>query len=142
MTNIIQTIASAFKPTQPNVELNTFVLSKEEFLQFREAFKAKAKAKTITSADILLYNLVRNKDPKNGFTPITSQVKLNNGMYEWMGYTHARFELDWKLSEPRFNHKQVEYTSSVDARRYRESWGEALTPEFWQQIKDILKGVK
>lgn len=67
-----------------------FILSNEDFLQFKTAFKAKATAKQTTAVDILLYNIFRGKDPARGFSPITCQRKLDNGMDSMLGFLQAR----------------------------------------------------
>ena len=71
----------------------TFILSKEQYQLFNEKFIEAANAKSLTSANMLLNNILRNKDARRGFTPITNSHKLNHGANAWQGYDDARSQL-------------------------------------------------
>jgi len=66
-------------------------LTKEQFLEFRAKFKEQANAKSLSASDMILYNLIRGKDPKSGFTPITNPNKLSNGAIAWFAYEKANY---------------------------------------------------
>lgn len=71
----------------------TFILSKEQYQLFNEKFIEAANAKSLTSANMILNNILRNKDARRGFTPITNSNKLNHGANAWQGYDDARSQL-------------------------------------------------
>lgn len=79
----------------------SYTLSKQEFLQFQSAFKARAKTGSNSSADMVLYNIVRGKSAKHGFTPITNQIKINNGASEWSGFNQAKLYASFRLNGPK-----------------------------------------
>jgi len=51
-----------------------YIFTKEQYLQAKAVWKSLKKK---TAFDHLIYNIIRSKDPKTGFTPITNQTKLN-----------------------------------------------------------------
>jgi hypothetical protein len=133
MTNIIQAIASAFKPTQaPAIAESTrFILSKEEFLSFQTLFKARAQAKQTRSTDILLYNIIRGKDLHRGFTLVTNPKKLAGGENAYSGdrrFMESKRILRW--STEGFSKGQL---PGASAQYYN------LTP---QQCASILEALK
>ena len=77
--------------------MTTYIYTKEQFLQFNERFIAAANAKNISSADMLLHNIISNKAVRCGFTPITNQQKLSNGAKEWRGFDEACSNLRYYL---------------------------------------------
>lgn len=85
----IQTIKQVFtKPTPVEIAQGqqfTNVLSRDDFLCARDAFKEKASAKQITAVDILLYNILRGKKMDRGFTTVTNPNKLANGEGRYHG---------------------------------------------------------
>ena len=74
-----------------------YVVSKEQYLNFQNAFKTLAHNKDITHADIMLYNIVRGFNPSRGFTPITNTQKLQHGKSEWSGRAQAKFNLNHSI---------------------------------------------
>lgn len=72
-------------------------ITKEQYITFRTAFKALARAKQITSSDIMLYNVIRGLPVSRGFTPITNQVKLANGAIASEALYHAKYQVKWQL---------------------------------------------
>lgn len=42
-----------------------------------------------TSSELLSYAILRGKDYRKGFTKVTNSRKLENGMYEYLGFRHA-----------------------------------------------------
>ena len=98
----IQTITKAFTQPTPPAEATSsqFIASKEEFTFILHAFKEKARIKNITALDILLYNIIRGKDPERGFTPITNQRKLSGGEDAYKGkrrFIESKRSLRWIL---------------------------------------------
>ncbi len=99
------TVNPVEKPVEPQPSKfeNDLFNNKAHYLAFKARWK-----QLVTSGELkpsrwqfLLYNLLRNTDPKKGFTEPTNQKKLDNGYmpYNW-GYTHAKVELHWKTNSP------------------------------------------
>lgn len=74
------------------------VISKEQFIKFRDAFKELAHNKQITSKDIILYNTIRGVSLSRGFTDVTNKVKLANGQYPKQAFNIALSMLKFHLS--------------------------------------------
>lgn len=53
--------------------------TKEQYLQFRQAFAKAAQAGTLRAEHFIFLNLVRGLPYHRGFTPVTSTNKLSNG---------------------------------------------------------------
>jgi len=102
-----------------------FFTSKEQYLHFRKVWaqatnspKAKKtlqqdsygtwrKSGWLTATHHMVYALLRGRDAMNGFTPITSHTKLENGAYINEGLYEARCELR-KLAGSSKNNKDLE----------------------------------
>jgi hypothetical protein len=63
--------------------------TKEEYLAFRAAWAKLAKEKKISSTMILFYNIIRGKQNRRGFSPITKPSKLENGARADQAYRTA-----------------------------------------------------
>jgi hypothetical protein len=74
------------------------LFTKEQFITFRDAFKELARNKQITAAHIVAYNLVRGYPMDRGFTPITNQIKLANGLFDTSGFAKANGQAIYALS--------------------------------------------
>jgi hypothetical protein len=85
----------------------TFILSKDQYELFNEKFTAAANAKSLTAGNMILNNILRNKDVRRGFTPITNPSKLAHGMNAWQGFIDARAQLSHNLrwGRPQLNQK-------------------------------------
>ena len=103
----------------------TFILSKEQYQLFNEKFIEAANAKSLTSANMILNNILRNKDARRGFTPITNTNKLNHGANAWQGYDDARSQLAYYL---RWSRKML-----------KEKFGLDITDEIADEIIRIAK---
>mgnify|MGYP003583156938 CR=1 FL=1 len=103
----------------------TFILSKEQYQLFNEKFIEAANAKSLTSANMILNNILRNKDVRRGFTPITNTTKLNHGTNAWQGYLEARSHL---ISDLRWSRKML-----------KEKFGLDITDEIADEIIRIAK---
>lgn len=103
----------------------TFILSKEQYQLFNEKFIEAANAKSLTSANMILNNILRNKDVRRGFTPITNTTKLNRGTNAWQGYLEARSHL---ISDLRWSRKML-----------KEKFGLDITDEIADEIIRIAK---
>lgn len=66
-------------------------LSPSDLAKARELWRAAAKAKTITSASMAAWMILRGKDPKKAFTPVSNPVKLANGFTPWGSFEAALF---------------------------------------------------
>jgi len=75
--------------------MNT-LLTKEQFAAYREQYLVRAHNKTLTPADIIIYNIVRGKSPRCGFTAITNTNKLNCCAFDkWQGFLQPKSHLMW-----------------------------------------------
>lgn len=70
--------------------MNTYTLSKPEFIRFQTAFRKFANNKSIDSGDIVLYNLIRGCAIDRGFSPVTNATKLNNGHGAFQSLSYAK----------------------------------------------------
>lgn len=61
-----------------------FIISKEEFLTARKSWKKKD---SHSAALHIIYNILRGKDPKSGFTAKSKNIQGND---PWYGYNQAR----------------------------------------------------
>ncbi|PPD55293.1 MAG: hypothetical protein CTY12_01420 [Methylotenera sp.] len=110
--------------------MNT-LLTKEQFIIFRDAFKARARAKSITAADLLIYNVIRGHEANRGFTPITNKIKLINGQAPNGGFDNARYQAKNDL---------VRYTSFVERfGNFAEVSIEKLDPTIRISLIDTVK---
>lgn len=110
--------------------MNT-LLTKEQFIIFRDAFKARARAKSITAADLLIYNVIRGHAANRGFTPITNKIKLINGQAPNGGFDNARYQAKQDL---------VRYTSFVEKfGNFTEVNTEKLDPTIRISLIDTVK---
>ena len=103
----------------------TFILSKEQYQLFNEKFIEAANAKSLTAGNMILNNILRNKDARRGFTPITNPIKLNHGTDTWQGYLEARSHL---ISDLRWSRKML-----------KEKFGINVTAELADEIIRIAK---
>lgn len=132
----VQTIKQAFTTATPSTQPvditpSQFILSDEEFLSFKEVFKARAHAKQIAATDILLYNIVRGKKMDRGFTPVTNPNKLAGGENAYKGMRRlfeSKNGLHWALDG--FSRGK---SPSGTAKAYN------LTPEQCAKIVAVLK---
>lgn len=62
------------------------LLSQEQFSQFHTAFKALAHARSLTSEDMIVNNVIRGLPEDRGFTAITNLVKIANGADKWHSF--------------------------------------------------------
>lgn len=75
------------------------ILSQEQFTEFKALIKTKAANKQLTATDIIVYNIIRGKDIKRGFTPITNPKTL---LYQcngnrWMRFNWIVHYLPWSI---------------------------------------------
>ena len=107
---------------------NTFIFNKDEFQKLQAAFKNKAHEKAVSASDMILYNIIRGKDPICGFTPITHAGKLAGGMSAWQAYHTAKTDLKWSLTPSKYREE-----------RGKSIWGVDITEEQRDKILDLLK---
>lgn len=78
----METIVTAPVITVPNP-----FSSREDYLSMKNSW---ALIKTPTAAQHLMYNILRGKFPKRGFTPATNKIKLANGHAPEYAFTTNR----------------------------------------------------
>lgn len=106
--------------------MTTFILSKEQFVQYNDHFVSAARARALTAGDMLLHNILCNKDIRRGFTPITNSNKLNHGANEWQGFIAARDEIRHLFC----------WASRLEA--YQKKFGLELTPDIKAAIIAVM----
>lgn len=64
-------------------------LSPEDLAAARALWLAASRAKSIRAESLAAWMILRGKDPKKAFSPITNPVKLANGAKAWGAYEQA-----------------------------------------------------
>jgi hypothetical protein len=103
--------------------------TKEQYLTFRNAWAKAAQSKTLTAAHFMLYNIIRGKDPQDGFTPFQRRSKFDGmGMFN-LGAVMANQELRRMQSRigSKYGHEW--------AVRFVEPFGDAFTLEDLKKIE-------
>jgi tRNA A22 N-methylase len=77
----------------------TFIFNKPEFQAAQTAFKTLAKCHTNGAVHAILYNAIRNKDLKRGFTAITNPTKLANGAQAMGSFYQALLSAKWQAKK-------------------------------------------
>jgi len=121
--------------------MTKFILNdKQQFKQYQLAFRQLAHTKQATAVDHILYNLLRGKDLKRGFTPITNETKLNNNARkepEWYTFKLALSELIFSISgAERRKTWFATYGGRVPVCLY---YGEIITQDQWIGIQQALE---
>lgn len=75
----------------------TSAITREQFVSFRTAFRARSNSKDATPADHVLNNIICSAPITRGFSPITNQRKLNNGQLPEAGVKAALTDLKWAV---------------------------------------------
>lgn len=77
------------------------ITDKQQFRQYQTEFRNMSRAKAATAQDHILYNLIRGKDLKRGFTPITNTNKLTSNYSNnvWHAFSAAKSDLTWALKK-------------------------------------------
>lgn len=75
----------------------TQLISRDERRTFDAAWIAYVGTGKATAPAFILQAILRGRDPKRGFSPITNGTKLANGQTAWQGYRQALGELRWRL---------------------------------------------
>lgn len=107
--------------TYTNPYINTHGI--DAYLKAVDAFKEKARTSGLTGIEHIYYNMLRGKNAKRGFTPITNATKLANGMYDYHAYTI----LMWG-----FFHMQ---STKEAALRAQFALADAWTMDEWKEAK-------
>jgi hypothetical protein len=106
------------------------IQDKQQFKQYQEAFRQLSRDKKATKEDHILYNLIRGKDLKLGFTPITRESKLNAHYSKnaWRTFDEALNNLSWNIKSKHGD--------------FKTRYGETITTEQWDQLLVKLGGGK
>ena len=119
--------------------MTTFILNdKHQFYRFQEAFRQRSRTKQASVTDHILYNLLRGKDLKRGFTPITNPYKLSNdcAVRPWRTFSAAIHSLRYSITNCEWQKRHfATYGGRVPMCVY---YGEIITPDQWQEILNIL----
>ncbi len=74
------------------------LISRDERRTFESDWRAYVATCEADAPAFLLQALIRGRDPKRGFTPVTNAAKLGNGQWAWQGYEGALFRLRYNPS--------------------------------------------
>lgn len=120
-----------------------FIISKEEYLNVIAAWN---KISNRDSKDHIFYNVLRGHDPKRGFSPVISPIKLSNGCTEWSSFNNAKREALWQIRD------SLAYTNDTPERRFAreievrerinelsKKYGVEFTTELITAIREALK---
>jgi hypothetical protein len=104
------------------------LISRDERRAFEADWRAFVATREASAPAFLLQALIRGRDPKRGFTPVTNAAKLANGQWAWQGYESALFSLRYNPS-----HFLRAIWPSLDATRF-----EAILAELTAKL-DLMK---
>lgn len=76
-----------------NTQTQNLLSSRDERRAFEAAWRGYVAAGKADAPAFILQAILRGRDPKRGFTPVTNAVKLANGQSAWQGYTAALSQL-------------------------------------------------
>jgi hypothetical protein len=66
-----------------------YYLNEDQYATLKQQWQVLAKERTITRADIVLYNVLRGKDIKRGFVEKQTNIQGNSG---WFAFKVAKVE--------------------------------------------------
>lgn len=122
--------------------MNYLITDKSQFHLYQQAFRQLANAKMATVEDHILYNLLRGKDLKRGFTPITNPVKLNADYYknEWRAFDQALSSLKSSIRHRAHNKQWYEKYGKPGETIVPTcmKYGETISEELWEAILKTL----
>ncbi len=72
---------------------STHIISRDERRAFEAAWRTHVSSGKATAAAFILQAVLRGRDPKRGFTAVSSAAKLANGQRAWQGYEQALTQL-------------------------------------------------
>jgi hypothetical protein len=109
--------------------MKTFILQdKEQFKQFREAYRVIAKKRENSISDHILYNIIRGYDKAHGFCGFREDGKRYKNkcvsrVPGWTrGYQQLRYQLGWNPTG------------------LRARYGDMLTDDLLQKVLETLEG--
>ena len=120
-----------------------FIISKEEYLNVIAAWN---KISNRDTTDHIFYNVLRGHDPKRGFSPVQSPIKLANGQTPWLAFEQAKSSAVWQIrSHPvyagdtpaRLAARNIETKERLD--NLSRKFGVEFTPELIAKIQEVLK---
>ncbi|KVP96941.1 hypothetical protein WJ97_14060 [Burkholderia ubonensis] len=82
---------------QMNTQTQNHLISRDERRAFEAAWRAYVATGKADAAAFILQAILRGRNPKLGFTPVTNAVKLANGQFAWQGYSAALSQLRGQL---------------------------------------------
>jgi len=114
-----------------NTQTTTELISRDERRAFDAAWLAYLATRTASAPAFLLQAILRGRDPKRGFTPVTNAAKLANGQWAWQGYERALFSLHYN---PRHYLQAIWPHLQDDAARF-----EALATALAERLDLLMK---
>lgn len=110
--------------------------NKEQFRQYQEAFRQLSRAKMATSEDHVLYNLMRGRDLKNGFTPLTNEKKINAHYAKspWRNFDAALNSLKSSIKHRAHSKDWYEKYGKDTTPPFCMRYGETITEQQWEEI--------
>lgn len=116
--------------------------NKEQFRQYQEAFRQLSRAKMATSEDHVLYNLLRGRDLKRGFTPLTNEKKINAHYAKtvWRNFDFALNSLKSDIKHRAHSKDWYQkYGTPESAVPFCMRYGETITEQQWDAIVVALE---
>lgn len=120
-----------------------FFEDKQQYFTYQEAFRQLSRGKLATSEDHILYNFIRNRDLKCGFSPLVNPKKIDPYTKdEWRGFNDALRSLNYSLADRAYLKDRYEKYG-----KNREDaivpltlrYGETITEELWTKITEAFK---
>ena len=114
--------------------------SKEHFQLYRAAFKKLAHQKQLTAMDMIIYNILRGREPNYGFGEITNPIKIANGNkskffnIRWQLWNYFRTYTLYKKSNPAWA-----TTSLLSAIGHYDNHGKIFTDQILEHIYNVLQ---
>lgn len=81
--------APAAGPSHDDSRCDGSLLSRTERREFDAAWRKYCAGRAMPPAALILQALLRGRNPRAGFSPITNATKLANGQRAWQGYDGA-----------------------------------------------------
>lgn len=115
-----------------------FFEHKQQYVAFRETFRKLSREKQASSSDHILFNFIRGRDLKFGFSPLKNPQKIGNrNGDEWGGFQQAlstlRHQIRHRAHSIQFHQKYGGFTP------FTLRFGETLTDEQWTKILGELE---
>ncbi len=126
--------------------MNYVIPDKQQFKQYQEAFRQLSRGKIATTQDHVLYNLIRGRDLRCGFSPFVNEKKINSHYNKnpWRTFEYAVNNLKFNIKHRKTQREHHERSGQKYgwAVPFCMRYGETLTEEHWTNILTVLEAHK